>query len=73
MERLTLALKGAPEDVASAIFAGLSQRAANLIRDDLEVLGKVRKAEIEAARQEVVQVALRLEADGVVDLGRGEE
>ncbi len=72
-ERLTIALKGAPEDVSSAIFAGLSQRAANLIRDDLDVLGKVRKAEIETARQEVVQVALRLEADGVVDLGRGED
>jgi flagellar motor switch protein FliG len=72
-ERLTIALKGAPEDVASAIFAGLSQRAANLIRDDLEVLGKVRKGEIEAARQEVIQVALRLEADGIVDLGRGDD
>jgi flagellar motor switch protein FliG len=70
-ERLTIALKGAPQDVIDAIFLGLSERAAALIRDDLEVLGKVRKAEVEGARQEVVQVALRLEADGVLDLGRG--
>ncbi|MBM4376307.1 MAG: hypothetical protein FJ095_14585 [Deltaproteobacteria bacterium] len=70
-ERLTIALKGAPQEVIDAIFLGLSERAAALIRDDLEVLGKVRKAEVEGARQEVVQVALRLEADGVLDLGRG--
>lgn len=70
-ERLTIALKGAPQEVIDAIFLGLSERAAALIRDDLEVLGKVRKSEVEGARQEVVQVALRLEADGVLDLGRG--
>lgn len=70
-ERLTIALKGAPLEVLDAIFLGLSERAAALIRDDLEVLGKVRKTEVEGARQEVVQVALRLEADGVLDLGRG--
>lgn len=70
-ERLTIALKGAPPEVINAIFLGLSERASALIRDDLEVLGKVRKSEVESARQEVVQVALRLEADGVLDLGRG--
>lgn len=70
-ERLTIALKGAPQEVIDAIFLGLSERASALIRDDLEVLGKVRKSEVEGARQEVVQVALRLEADGVLDLGRG--
>ena len=43
--------------------AAMAERAAALIRDDLEVLGKVRKSEVEGARQEVVQVALRLEAD----------
>ncbi|MEM9692969.1 MAG: FliG C-terminal domain-containing protein [Myxococcota bacterium] len=72
-ERLTLALKGADDEVAQAVFAGLSERAGNLIRDDLEVLGKVRKSEIEAAQQEVVQIALRLEADGAIDLGRGDD
>ena len=69
-ERLTLALKGASEGVTQAIFRGLSSRAADLIRDDLELLGSVRRAEIEKARVEVVQVALRLEADGRIDLGR---
>ena len=72
-ERLTLALKGASKEAAEAIFAALSERAASLIRDDLEVLGKVRKSEIAAAQSEVVQVALRLEGEGTLDLGRGDE
>ena len=42
-------------------------------RDDLEILGRVRKSDIEGARREVVQVALRLEAEGTIDLGRDEE
>ena len=69
-EKLVVALKGAAPEVAEAIFAGLSARAAELIRDDMEVLGKVRRADIEAARREVVEVALRLESEGRVDLGR---
>lgn len=69
-ERLTIALKGAPLDVMNAIFSGLSARAAELIKDDLEVLGKVRRADVEAARKEVVQAALRLESEGRIDLGR---
>lgn len=72
-ERLTIALKGAPDAIREAIFAGLSSRAADLIRDDLELLGHVRKSEIEKARVEIVETALRLEAEGNLDLGRGEE
>lgn len=71
-ERLTYALKGAPEKVANTIFLGLSSRAADLIRDDLEVLGSIKRADVEAARKEIVQAALRLENEGRVDLGRGE-
>jgi flagellar motor switch protein FliG len=71
-ERLTIALKGAKPEVMTAIFGGLSGRAAELIRDDLEVLGKVRKADLDAARREMVEAALRLESDGRIDLGRDE-
>jgi flagellar motor switch protein FliG len=69
-ERLTLALKGAPDAVLDAVYAGLSSRAADLIKDDMELLGKVRKSEVDAARREVVETALRLESDGTIDLGR---
>jgi len=69
-ERLPLALKGAPDDVRDAIFAGLSSRAADLLRDEMELLGRAKKAEIEAARNEIIETALRLEAEGGIDLGR---
>ncbi len=68
-ERLTIALKGASDVVVNAVFAGLSSRAAELIRDDLEALGAIRKSEIEKARTEVVQAVLRLAADGKISLG----
>jgi flagellar motor switch protein FliG len=71
-DRLTVALKGAGKEVMEAIFAGLSQRAADLIRDDLEIQGNIKKAEVEKARAEIVQAALRLESEGRVDLGREE-
>lgn len=72
-DRLTVALKNAPPEVLEAVFRGLSQRAADLIRDDLENMGHVRKAEIEAARKEVLDAAIRLEAAGTISLGRDEE
>ncbi len=69
-ERLIIALKNAPTGVLDAVFRGLSQRAAELIRDDLENMRHVRKVEIEAARKEIIEVALRLEAAGTISLGR---
>lgn len=69
-ERLVTSLKGASPEVSDALFSGLSARAAELIRDDLELLGKVRRSDIDAARREIVEVALRLESEGRVDLGR---
>jgi flagellar motor switch protein FliG len=70
-ERLTVALKGASDGLRDAVFAGLSARQAELIKDDLELLGKVRKTEVEKARTEIVETALRLEMAGLLDLGRG--
>jgi len=71
-DRLTVALKGASKEIMAAIFAGLSTRAADLIRDDLEIQTNVKKSEVEKARIEIVQAALRLEQEGRVDLGREE-
>ena len=72
-DRLVLALKGSTDELINAILAGLSSRAATLVRDDLEALANARKADVLAARREVVATALRLETDGQLDLGRGDE
>ena len=70
-DRLTLALKSATDEIMRAVFTGLSSRAAEVIKDELELLSNPRKADIEAATTEVIETALRLEAEGVLDLGRG--
>lgn len=72
-DRLVLALKGASDGLVDAVLAGLSSRAAALVRDDLEAMANARKADVLAARREVVATALRLETDGQLDLGRGDD
>jgi flagellar motor switch protein FliG len=69
-ERLTVALKGASPELLEAVLAGLSARAAELLKDDMEVMGKAKKSDVESARREVLQTALRLESEGRLDLGR---
>jgi flagellar motor switch protein FliG len=71
VERLTVALKTASEPLREKIFGSLSRRAAERLREDIEVLGAVKLAEVEAAQQEIVEAALRLEADGVISLTEG--
>jgi flagellar motor switch protein FliG len=74
VERLTVALKTASDELKEKIFGSLSRRAAERIREDIEILGAVRLAEVEAAQQEIVETALRLAAEGVFSLdNEGEE
>ena len=63
---LILALKTASEEVKQKFFSNISQRAAEMIREDLEVLGAVRLSDVEAAQSTIVQTALQLEADGKI-------
>src|SRR5690606_2784742 len=67
-DRLTLALKTASEELKAHIFRGMSKRAAERVREDLEMLGAVRLADVEAAQQEVIEQCLRLAAEGVISL-----
>lgn len=70
-DRLTLAIKTASPDLCAHIFSGMSKRAAERVKEDLELLGAVRLADVEAAQQEIVEIALRLAAEGTVTLGGG--
>ena len=67
--QLTLALKTASEEMKSKILGNLSSRAAEMILEDLEVMGPVKLSEVEEAQQAVVQAAKELEADGTITLG----
>ncbi len=72
-DRLVLALKGATPELIDALLSGLSSRAAQMVRDDLEAIQNAKKADITEARKEIVSIALRLEGEGQIDLGRGGE
>lgn len=66
--QLALALRGANEELRAAVFKSMSARAAEMLQEDMEVLGPVRSREVAAAKQEVLNVARRLEAEGKVIL-----
>jgi len=68
-DRLTLALKTASEQLRNHLFSGMSKRAADRVREDLDLLGAVRLSDVEEAQREIVEIALRLESEGVLSLG----
>ncbi|MEM7639328.1 MAG: FliG C-terminal domain-containing protein [Pseudomonadota bacterium] len=57
---LTIALKGADAEVTAAFFQNITQRAGDLLREDIAAIGPVRRSEIDAARAEVLTIARTL-------------
>lgn len=57
---LIMALKGARESTAAAFFSNMTQRAGDLLREEISALGALRRSEVEAARQEIVTLARQL-------------
>lgn len=70
-DSLTLALKTASEQMKEKIFANMSTRAAEMIKDDLEAMGPVRLSEVEMMQQAIVKIAMKLEEEGKLVLGTG--
>jgi len=66
---LTIALKGASEEIRSRFFDNMSKRAAEMLREEMEVLGAVRLRDVEKAQQDVVAIARKLEEEGVISTG----
>jgi flagellar motor switch protein FliG len=65
---MALALKGASEEMKSHIYKTMSQRAAQMLKEDMEALGPMRMRQVQQAQQEVVQLARNLEAAGKLTL-----
>jgi len=69
---LALALKSASDELKNKIFSNMSERAAQLIREEMEFMGPVRVSDVESAQQKIVDVVRRLEDAGeVIIAGRG--
>ena len=66
---LIIALKGADTDLQEKVFANMSKRAAELLRDDLEAKGPVKLSEVEGAQKEILVTARRMADAGEIVLG----
>ena len=68
---LTLALKGASDELKDHFFKNMSERAATMIREDLEIMGPTKLADVEAAQQNIVRTVRKLEGEGRIAISRG--
>ncbi|NNE43676.1 MAG: flagellar motor switch protein FliG [Gemmatimonadetes bacterium] len=73
VKELALALKGASEEISEKIFGNMSKRAKEGIMEDMEYMGPVRVSDVEGAQQMVLNTFRRLEEEGTVTLGGGDD
>ena len=72
--QLAVALKGGSEEVRELFFANMSERAAKIMREDMEAMGAVRLKDVDDAQAGVVTIAKQLSDSGeIVIAGQGEE
>ncbi|MCA9042504.1 MAG: flagellar motor switch protein FliG, partial [Planctomycetaceae bacterium] len=67
-----MALKGASETIRDKVLGNLSQRAADLLREEMEFLGPVKLSDVEAMQQQIVDVVRRLEDSGEIEVASGD-
>ncbi|MGC9044995.1 MAG: flagellar motor switch protein FliG [Thermodesulfovibrio sp.] len=67
---LALALKMASEELKEKIFRNMSQRAVEILKEEMEAKGPVRVSDVEKAQMNIVRVARKLEEEGKIDVGK---
>jgi flagellar motor switch protein FliG len=72
-DKLLLALKSAPEELREKIYTCMSERASEILREDLAALGPQKVSDVESAQRNVVAVVKKLEEEGKIVIGVGEE
>lgn len=70
-EELSMALRTASDELKDKIFSNMSDRAASLIREEMEYMGPVRLSDVEAAQQKIVDIVRRLEDAGEIIISGG--
>lgn len=65
---LTVALKGTSEKMKTHLLQAMSQRGADMMREDMDAMGPIKIKEVEAAQQQIIAVVRQLESDGVISL-----
>lgn len=69
---LAVALKVSTEQLKSLIFKNMSQRAGDIVKEEMDLLGSVRLSEVEEAQQQIVKVIRQLDEQGEIILRRNE-
>jgi len=72
-QTLLLALKNAPDELRDKLYEAMSERAAAMLKDDLAALGPQKVSDVEKAQKEIVRVVKKLEKEGKLIIGVGEE
>lgn len=71
-DHVTLALRGAPKEVCEAVLAAVSQRTRRIIENDLKSSTTARPSDVAAARTQITSLAMRLAADGRIELTKND-
>ena len=66
---LAVALKGASEEIRTRFYENMSKRAADMMREEMDVMGALRLREVEKAQHEIVAIARKLEEEGLIVTG----
>ncbi|MDQ7062626.1 MAG: flagellar motor switch protein FliG [candidate division KSB1 bacterium] len=69
---LTIALKGSTEEIQNKILANMSERAASMIKEEMEFLGPLRVKEVDEAQRQIVEIIRTLEEEGEIVIMTGE-
>ncbi len=73
-DRLGMALKGASEDLRDMFFSNMSERAAKILREDMDALGPVRLSDVEEAQTDIINAAKELAESGeIIIAGSGDD
>ncbi len=68
---LTMALRGASDELKAKFYANMSERAAQMIKEELEFMGPAKISDVESAQQNIVKVVRALESSGKLTISRG--
>jgi flagellar motor switch protein FliG len=70
-DKWKIALKTASEAVRELVFKNMSERAAKMLREDMEAMSAVKLSDVEKIQFEVVQMARKLEGEGKIIIASG--
>jgi len=65
---LTIALKGTSDQLKNHFLQAMSQRGAEMLKEDMDALGPIKIKEVEAAQQQIIAVVRQLESEGTISL-----